>query len=70
MLSPVNIIERKRDGHTLTAAEISYLVSGYANGEIPDYQMSAWAMAVFIKGMTAQEIATLPLLQFFNPLRA
>jgi pyrimidine-nucleoside phosphorylase len=59
MLNPVYVIERKRDGHSLTAEEIDYLVSGYAKGEIPDYQMSAWAMAVFLKGMNAQEIATL-----------
>jgi pyrimidine-nucleoside phosphorylase len=59
MLSPVNVIERKRDGHSLTSDEINYLVSGYAKGEIPDYQMSAWAMAVYLKGMNAQEIAIL-----------
>ncbi len=61
MLNPVYVIERKRDGHPLAEDEINYLVSGYAKGEIPDYQMSAWAMAVFLKGMNAQEIATLTL---------
>lgn len=59
MLSPVFVIERKRDGHTLTSEEISFLISGYAAGDIPDYQMSAWAMAVYLKGMTPQEIAWL-----------
>ncbi len=59
MLSPVNVIERKRDGHELTVEEINYLISGYAKGAIPDYQISAWAMAVYLKGMTPQEVAHL-----------
>jgi len=59
MISPVYVIERKRDGHPLTEDEINYLVAGYAQGDIPDYQMSAWAMAVFLKGMNSQEIAAL-----------
>lgn len=59
MLSPVAVIERKRDGHVLTQDEIEYLISGYANDQVADYQMSAWAMAVFLRGMTHQEIACL-----------
>ncbi|WP_211745100.1 pyrimidine-nucleoside phosphorylase [Paenibacillus sp. Marseille-Q4541] len=51
----VDIIQKKRDGHELSAEEITYLVQGYSRGEIPDYQMSAWAMAVYFQGMTAQE---------------
>ncbi len=59
MLSPVTVIEHKRDGYALTKEEIEYLISGYANDQIPDYQMSAWAMAVYLRGMTHQEIACL-----------
>jgi pyrimidine-nucleoside phosphorylase len=50
-----NLIERKREGHELTGEEISNLVSGFTAGPIPDYQMSAWAMAVSFKGMTSTE---------------
>src|SRR6476660_9835072 len=50
-----SLIEKKRDGAELTADEINLLVTAFTNGEIPDYQMSAWAMAVFFRGMTAEE---------------
>src|SRR5436305_3912124 len=49
------LIEKKRDGHALTAKEINSLMEDFTVGEIPDYQMSAWAMAVFFRGMTAAE---------------
>ena len=49
------LIEKKRNGQELTAEEVSDLISGFTSGEIPDYQMSAWAMAVFFRGMTAAE---------------
>ncbi|CAN5117877.1 pyrimidine-nucleoside phosphorylase [soil metagenome] len=49
------LIERKRDGAELRAEEISYLIDAFTRGEVADYQMSAWAMAVFFRGMTAQE---------------
>jgi pyrimidine-nucleoside phosphorylase len=49
------LIEKKREGRELTADEISDLISGFTAGEVPDYQMSAWAMAVFFRGMTAAE---------------
>jgi pyrimidine-nucleoside phosphorylase len=49
------LIEKKRQGQELTAQEIADLISGFTAGEIPDYQMSAWAMAVFFRGMTAAE---------------
>jgi pyrimidine-nucleoside phosphorylase len=49
------LIEKKREGQELTAEEIGALISGFTSGEIPDYQMSAWVMAVFFKGMTAAE---------------
>lgn len=43
----VDLIEKKRDGKALTKKEIRYIIEGYTAGEIPDYQMSAFAMAVF-----------------------
>ncbi|MEO8440039.1 MAG: thymidine phosphorylase [Spartobacteria bacterium] len=49
------LIERKRDGHALSAEEISALIDGFTRGEIPDYQMSALAMAIFFRGMTPDE---------------
>jgi pyrimidine-nucleoside phosphorylase/thymidine phosphorylase len=55
----VDLIQRKRDGEELDSAEISYLVDGYTRGEIPDYQMSAFLMAVFFEGMTDREVSTL-----------
>ncbi len=55
----VDLIRRKRDGEELDSAEISYLVDGYTRGEIPDYQMSAFLMAVFFEGMTDREVSTL-----------
>ena len=55
----VDLIAKKRDGGVLSEAEIRFLIEGYTNGEIPDYQMSAWAMAVLFRGMTAEETAVL-----------
>src|SRR6266581_2873444 len=49
------LIEKKRDGHALTAKEINSLMEEFTHGDLPDYQMSAWAMAVFFRGMTAAE---------------
>ncbi len=49
------LIEKKREGGELTADEIAFLVKGFTDGEIPDYQISAWAMAVYFRGMTAVE---------------
>ena len=57
----VDIIEKKRDGIELSRQEIEYFVRGYTNGEIPDYQAAAWAMAVLLKGMTAEETTFLTL---------
>jgi pyrimidine-nucleoside phosphorylase len=53
------LIEKKRDGNELTADEIEFLVAGFTRGEIADYQVSAWAMAVFFRGMTPQETTAL-----------
>ena len=55
----VDLIQKKRDGQELTAAEIRWLVEGYVAGTVPDYQMSAFAMAVYFKGMTTREISDL-----------
>ena len=55
----VDLIQKKRDGQELTAAEIKWLVEGYVAGSVPDYQMSAFAMAVYFKGMTTREISDL-----------
>ena len=49
------LIERKRDGHELSPNEIGALIDGFTRGDIPDYQMSAWAMAVFFRGLTPNE---------------
>jgi pyrimidine-nucleoside phosphorylase len=55
----VDLIQRKRDGAELSPEEISYLVDGYTRGEIPDYQMSAFLMAVYFSGMTDREVSRL-----------
>ncbi len=55
----VDLIRRKRDGNELTRGEIEFIVRGYTRGDFPDYQMSAWLMAVLLKGMSGAEIATL-----------
>ena len=52
-------IEKKRDGQALTADEIRWFVDGFAEGAIPDYQMAAFAMAVYFRGMTPEETAAL-----------
>ncbi|MBN1439854.1 MAG: thymidine phosphorylase [Anaerolineales bacterium] len=57
----VDIIVRKRDGAELSAGEIEFLVRGMTDGSIPDYQISAWAMAVVWRGMTIRETAQLTL---------
>ncbi|MFU8795139.1 MAG: thymidine phosphorylase, partial [Dethiobacteria bacterium] len=54
-----DLIMKKRNGRELTAMEIDYLISGYVNGNIPDYQMSALAMAIYFQGMTEQETLNL-----------
>lgn len=54
-----SLIEKKRDGGCLENVEISDLIAAYAAGSVPDYQMSAWAMAVFFQGMTEEETSAL-----------
>jgi pyrimidine-nucleoside phosphorylase len=53
------LIQRKRDGEELAPAEIDFLIEGYTSGDIPDYQMSAFLMAVFYSGMTDREVSRL-----------
>ncbi|MEO8593393.1 MAG: thymidine phosphorylase [Candidatus Solibacter sp.] len=55
----VDLIQRKRGGEELAPEEIEFLVQGYTNGEIPDYQMSSFLMAVYFKGMTDREVSRL-----------
>ncbi|MHB9295820.1 pyrimidine-nucleoside phosphorylase [Pillotina sp. SPG140] len=54
-----DLIMKKRSGHALSADELTALIDGYVKGTVPAYQVSAWAMAVFFQGMTAQETADL-----------
>ena len=55
----VDLIHQKRGGAELNPDEIAFLVNGYSSGEIPDYQMSAFLMAVFFSGMTDREVSAL-----------
>jgi pyrimidine-nucleoside phosphorylase len=55
----VDLIQRKRDGGELAPEEIEFLVEGYTNGDIPDYQMSSFLMAVFFSGMSDREVSRL-----------
>src|SRR5215216_1769530 len=55
MIRPADVIERKRNGDELADAEIRELVLGYGRGEIPDYQLAAFCMAVWFRGLSAAE---------------
>ena len=55
----VDLIRRKRDSGELTPEEIHHLIIAYTRGDVPDYQMSAWLMAVVLRGMSRPEIAAL-----------
>lgn len=57
----VDLIEKKRNGHTLTKEEIEFFINGYTDGSIPDYQVSALLMAIFYQDMTDEEITNLTL---------
>jgi pyrimidine-nucleoside phosphorylase len=61
MMRAVDVITKKRDGGELTREEIEFFVAGLTSGDIPDYQVSAWLMVVFFKGMTAKETTALTL---------
>jgi len=58
-MRPVDLIRKKRDGGEHTTEEIVQLVNAYTAGEVPDYQMSAWMMAVLLRGMNGAETAAL-----------
>jgi pyrimidine-nucleoside phosphorylase len=55
LIRPAELIQRKRDGGELADEEISALILGYARGEVPDYQLAAFCMAVYFQGLSAQE---------------
>jgi pyrimidine-nucleoside phosphorylase len=58
-MNVVHLISKKRDGGELSADEIGRLIDGYVRGDVHDYQMSSWAMAVYLRGMTVAETAAL-----------
>ena len=55
MIRPAELIERKRDGGELADDELTDLILGYTRGEVPDYQMAAFLMAVYFRGLDARE---------------
>src|SRR5208282_5744057 len=56
----VDLIRKKRDSGEHSREEINFLISGYTHGEIPDYQMAAWLMAAWLRGLNRSELAALP----------
>ncbi len=58
-MNQIEIIQKKRDGKELSAEELGYLISGYVDGSIPDYQIAAFLMAVYFQGMSGRETADL-----------
>ena len=55
VIRPAELIQRKRDGEELADDELAELILGYARGEVPDYQMAAFCMAVFFRGLSERE---------------
>jgi pyrimidine-nucleoside phosphorylase len=55
VIRAANLIERKRSGEELSDSDIAELVLGFTRGDVPDYQMAAWCMAVYFKGLTGRE---------------
>ena len=55
MMNTYELIKKKRNGDSLTTEEIGYLIEGFTTGRIPDYQMAAFLMSVYFKGMNARE---------------
>src|SRR3989441_2659469 len=60
-MDAVELIRKKRDGHTLSTQEINWFIAEYIREQIPDYQMSAWLMAVYWRGMDTRETSDLTL---------
>ena len=58
-MRPYEVIHAKRDGRAVPPADLAALVDGYTRGEIPDYQMAAFCMAVFFRGMDDREVGAL-----------
>jgi len=58
-MNPVALIAKKRDNQSLTRSEIDYLVQGLLKGEVADYQMSAWLMAAWLRGLSEEETLSL-----------
>jgi pyrimidine-nucleoside phosphorylase/thymidine phosphorylase len=58
-MRPYEVIHAKRDGGAIPAADLAALVDGFTRGEVPDYQMAAFCMAVFFRGMDAEEVSAL-----------
>lgn len=56
MMRMVDLIQKKRDGLEHTDEEIHFMVEGYVKGDIPDYQMSAWMMAVCFQGLSQKKL--------------
>jgi pyrimidine-nucleoside phosphorylase len=55
VIRPAELIERKRNGEELSEAEVAELVLAYTHGDVPDYQMAAWCMAVYFRGLSGRE---------------
>jgi pyrimidine-nucleoside phosphorylase len=66
ILRAVDIIAKKRDGAELSSAEIEFFVRGFTEGQVADYQASAWCMAVLLRGMTAREATDLTLAMAYS----
>lgn len=54
-MNPYELIKKKRDGRELSKGEISFLIGGFLNSRIPDYQMAAFLMAIYFSGMSRRE---------------
>ncbi|MBP1762048.1 MAG: pyrimidine-nucleoside phosphorylase, partial [Firmicutes bacterium] len=65
-MNVVEIITKKRDGGEMNQAEIEFMVKAISNGSIPDYQISAWAMAVFFQGMSDAETTALAMAMAYS----
>ncbi len=61
-----DLIAKKRDGYSLTAEEIRFMIRGYTDGSIPDYQMSAMCMAILLRGMDDAEVLELTLAMMYS----